>query len=209
MKDKFAIVIGRQLGSGGHAVGESIAAKLGVKCYDKELITLAAEESGMASEVFEKRDEKSGELQFSSLINYLKAPFAGDDGHTSSVLSGESLFKIESDIIREIAGRESAVFVGRCADYILRDHPQCLSVFVSADERERLERIGERNGCGEEQARQKMERGDRLRAEYYNYYSSGNWGEASSYDLCINSSLLGVERTAEFIVDFARKIFKL
>ncbi|MDE7078091.1 MAG: cytidylate kinase-like family protein, partial [Alistipes sp.] len=119
------------------------------------------------------------------------------------VLSGDALFKIQSDVIRDIASRESALFVGRCADYILRDHPRRLSVFITADDADRVARICGRTGCSAAEAAPTMARGDARRADYYNYYSLRTWGAASSYDLCISTSVLGIEAAAELILRFA------
>lgn len=113
--EQFVINIGRQLGSGGRTVGEIIARRLGVKLYDKELINLAARESGICPEFFEKADEKESRGVISTVVGYLRAPFVGDDGGVTNVLSNDALFKIQSDVIRAVAARESAVFVGRCA----------------------------------------------------------------------------------------------
>ena len=150
--EKFVINIGRQLGSGGKTVGEIIARRLGVRLYDKELINLAAEQSGLCPEVFEKADEKESRGVISTMIGYLRAPFVGDDGGTANVLSNDALFKIQSDVIREVAARESAVFVGRCADYILRENPRCVNVFITADDADRIERIRRRQGVSAEEA---------------------------------------------------------
>ena len=142
-QDKFVINIGRQLGSGGKAVGEALGRRLGVHVYDKQLINLAAEQSGLCTELFEQADEKKSRSLFSSLIGYLRMPFGGDECGMTDVLSSEALFKIQSDVIRDIASRESCIFVGRCADYILRENPRCVNVFLTADDADRilLERI--------------------------------------------------------------------
>lgn len=203
--DKFVINIGRQLGSGGRIVGEIIARRLGVRLYDKELINLAAEQSGLCPELFEKADEKESRGVLSTMIGYLRAPFVGDDGGITNVLSNDALFKIQSDVIREIAARESALFVGRCADYILRENPRCVNVFITADEADRIGRIRARQGGSEEEARALMTRIDARRSSYYNYYSSRTWGVASTYHLCVNSSPLGDEGTADFILEFAAR----
>lgn len=203
--EKFVINIGRQLGSGGRTVGEIIARRLGVRLYDKELINLAAEQSGLCPELFEKADEKESRGVLSTMIGYLRAPFVGDDGGVTHVLSNDALFKIQSDVIREIAAREPAIFVGRCADYILRENPRCVNVFITADDRDRIGRIRARQGGTEEEARALMERVDARRASYYDYYSSRTWGVASTYHLCINSSPLGDEATADFILEFAAR----
>ena len=203
--EKFVINIGRQLGSGGKTVGEIIARRLGVRLYDKELINLAAEQSGLCPEVFEKADEKESRGVISTMIGYLRAPFVGDDGGTANVLSNDALFNIQSDVIREVAARETAVFVGRCADYILRENPRCVNVFITADDADRIERIRRRQGVSAEEARAVMERIDAKRASYYDYYSSRTWGVASTYHLCVSTSVLGDEGTADFILEFAAR----
>lgn len=203
--EKFVINIGRQLGSGGKIVGEIIARRLDIRLYDKELINLAAKESGLCPEIFEKADEKESRGVLSAMIGYLRAPFVGDDGGISNVLSNDALFKIQSDVIRKVAADESAVFVGRCADYILRENPRCVNVFVTSDDADRIGRICRRQECTEAEARAMMERVDAKRASYYNYYSSRTWGEASTYHLCVNSSVLGDEGTADFILEFAAR----
>ena len=203
--EKFVINIGRQLGSGGRTVGEIIARRLGVRLYDKELINLAARESGICSEFFEKADEKESRGVISTVVSYLRAPFVGDDGGVTNVLSNDALFKIQSDVIRDVAERESCIFVGRCADYILREHPRRVDVFISASEADRIRRICARTGCTADEARAQMERGDARRAGYYNYYSSKTWGAAATYHLCIDSSVFGDEGTADFILEFAAR----
>lgn len=209
MEDKFVINIGRQLGSGGKAVGEAVARRLGIGVYDKQLINLAAEQSGLCPEVFERVDEKESRNLFSTLVAYLRSPFVGSEYAGSNVLSNDALFKIQSDVIRDIAARESCVFVGRCADYILRDHPRAVNVFITADDVDRVRRIRTRTGCTEEEARTMMERGDASRADYYNYYSLRTWGAAATYHLCVNTSALGDEATADFILQFAARKLKM
>ena len=205
-REKFVINIGRQLGSGGKPVGEIIVRRLGIKLYDKELINLAARESGLCPDIFEKADEKGRKGVFATLVGYLRAPFAGyEGGNANNILANESLFRIQSDVIREIASRESAIFVGRCADYILRDNPRCVNVFITADEADRCARLCAREGWTPEEARSMMERTDSKRASYYNYYSSRTWGQAATYDLCVNSSVLGDEGTADLILEFAAR----
>ena len=192
MKDKFVINIGRQLGSGGKAVGEAVAARLGIGVYDKQLINLAAEQSGICPEIFEKADEKESRNLFATFIGYLRSPFVGSEYSGSNVLSSDALFKIQSDVIRDLASRESCVFVGRCADYILRDHPRTVNIFIAAGRAERIERL-------------LMDRTDARRAAYYNYYSSGTWGMAETYDLCIDSSVLGIDGTTGFVLEFVER----
>lgn len=203
MENRFVINIGRQLGSGGREVGEVLARRLGIELYDKKLINLAARESGLCPEVFEQADEKQSHNRLAVLLGYLRAPFFGSDGAAADVLSGDALFKIQSDVIREVAARESALFVGRCADYVLREHPRRVSVFITADDDDRAARICARTGCTGAEARQIMARGDARRASYYNYFSLRTWGAAASYDLCVSTSALGIDGAAELILRFA------
>ena len=205
MNEHFVINIGRQLGSGGRDIAAIIARRLGIKLYDKELINLAAEQSGLCAEFFEKADEKESRNVLSTMIGYLRSPFAGGCANVPNVLSNDALFKIQSDVIRDLAEHESCIFVGRCADYILREHPRRVDIFISADDSDRVRRICARTGCTAEEARTRMERGDAQRADYYNYYSSKTWGAASTYHLCINSSIFGDEGTADFILEFASR----
>lgn len=207
--ENYIINIGRQLGSGGKAVGEVLARRLGIALYDKELINLAARESGLCCEVFETADEKRSHGRLATLIGYLRVPFMTETDALNNVLSNDALFRIQSDVIRGVADRESAIFVGRCADYILRDRERVLNVFITGDAEDRIRRICERHGCSEQEARQRMERGDAQRSAYYNYYSPNTWGAAATYDLCINSSLLGIEGTAELIREIAARKFGL
>lgn len=207
--EKFVINIGRQLGSGGRTVGEIIARRLGIRLYDKELINLAARESGICPEIFEKADEKESRGVLSTMIGYLRAPFAGDDAGMTNVLSNDALFKIQSDVIRKVAAGESAVFVGRCADYILREHPRCVNIFVSASREDRIERLVRTRRLTPEAAEQLMDSTDEKRADYYNYYSNRTWGAAATYHLCIDSSVLGIDGTAAFAEEFIRKKLNL
>ena len=207
MQERFVINIGRQIGSGGRSVGERIARRLGIRLYDKELINLAAEESGFAAEHFERADEQEHKGVLSTLIGHFRTPYVGTFGASASPISNDALFKIQSDVIRRVAERESCIFVGRCADYILRDHPRAVRLFLTADDADRIRRIAARCGCPEEEARRRMEHTDAQRASYYNYYSSRTWGVAATYDLTVNTSVLGEEETAELLLSFiARKL---
>lgn len=197
------------MGSGGKAVGEIVAQRLGIEIYDRKLIDLAMRRSGMCREVFETADEQQPRNLMATIIAYLRAPFMNETGAADNPLSSDSLFKIQSDVIRAVAEQRSAVFVGRCADYVLREHPRTLNVFVTGSEKDRIERIRTREGCTEAEARQRMARGDAHRASYYNYYSSRTWGAADSYDLCINTSVLGIEAAAEIVLEVAARKFDL
>ena len=204
MKDKFVINIGRQLGSGGKAVGEAVAARLGIGVYDKQLINLAAEQSGICPEIFEKADEKASQSLLGGLFG-TRFPFITEGAYPyNSYLSNDSLFKIQSDVIRHLAEKQSCLFVGRCADYVLRDHPRCANVFVSASPQARIERLTKRLNISEEKAEEIMEKADKKRSSYYNYYSYNTWGAAATYHLCIDSSVLGIDGTVDFIRQFVK-----
>ena len=205
MEEKYVITIGRKLGSGGKQIGEMLASQLKISCYDKELIQIASKESGLCKEFFEQADEKPGFSLISGMFGL--SSYGGSDFFTENYLCNESLFKIQSDVIRKLAGQQSCIFVGRCADYILREHPRKLSVFISADIKDRIPRIAELQNLSEDKAKTLIEQADKKRAGYYNYYSNKVWGMATSYDLCINSSAFGIEKTVACILYFAQKKF--
>ena len=205
MDEKFVINIGRQLGSGGREIGEKLATRLGISFYDKELINLASEESGLCREFFEKADERAAQGIVGGLFG-ARFPFIGDGAiPTMNCLSNDALFKVQSDVIRKLAEEKSCLFVGRCADYILRDHPRCANVFISASREERIARLCRIHSISKNEAEDMMNRADKKRSEYYNYYSYKTWGAAATYHLCIDSSALGIERTIDFIEVFVKQ----
>ena len=200
-KNKTIITIGRQLGSGGRTIGKKLAERLGIAYYDRELINLASKESGICGEFFEKADEKtSGGLlkAFAMGFSMNSAIFQNND-----YLSNESLFQIQSDVIRKVAAEGSCVLVGRCADYILRDESICLNVFVTARMEDRIKRVLEYNNeLKENEVEEFINKADKSRSAYYNYYTDKVWGAAASYDLCVNSSYYGIEATVDYILTF-------
>ena len=200
------INVGRQLGSGGHIVAKKLAEQLGCGFYDRELLNLAAKESGFSEKFFEQNDEKKG--FFDSLFQ-IRAPFLGDNCFYNNNLSQESLFQFQSDAIRKAAQNGSCVFVGRCADYVLRDMPNAISVFITADFEERAQRVMKRHECSLDEAKKIIEKLESCRSSYYNYYTGKTWGYSSSYDLCINSSMLGIDGTVEFIKSFVKQRFDI
>ena len=173
--------------------------KLGIPVYDQELIAKAAEQSGFSKELFANSDEKRNLLALSSFIVDV-----GRFGSADNYMSDNQLFVIQSNVIRSLADKGPAIFIGRCSDYILRDR-KCLDVFVTATDEVRIKRIAERMNITPEQADSLMRKKDRTRETYYNYYTFGNWGVASNYDLCVDSSVLGIEGTADMIIDFCRR----
>lgn len=204
--DKIIINVGRQLGSGGHDIGRMLALDFGAKYYDRELLNLAAKESGFSEKIFEQNDERKGFLR--GLFNVQTAHLGGGNLYKSN-FSQESLFQFQSDAIKKAAQEGSCVFVGRCADYILRDFDNVVNVFISASMQFRVEQVATRQGVSHEEARHIIEQGESRRAQYYNYYTGKKWGAAESYDLCIDSSILGLQATERLIADFIRKRFGL
>ena len=202
MVKKIIINIGRQFGGGGLGVAYELGKKLGIPVYDKELIAKAAQDSGFSKGIFEESDEKKRLFSLSSI-------FASRFGDTENYMSDRGLFKMQSETIRKIAEQGSAIIVGRCSDYILRDMECTLDVFLTSPLEVRAARIAERSGLSLEEAEKLAEEKDRNRAEYYNYYTFTDWGVASTYDLCLDSSVLGIEGTADMIIEFARKAGKL
>ncbi|MBO5312071.1 MAG: cytidylate kinase-like family protein [Bacteroidales bacterium] len=199
MKKDIIITIGRQFGSGGKCVAEVLGRKLGIPVYDQELIMKAAQESGFSAEFFEQSDEKR---RFFSLSSIFATAYSSE---TENYMSDKGLFRIQCETIRNIAGQGSAVIVGRCSDYVLRDMENKLDVFLTSPLEKRAARVAERQGIDYAKAMETVEREDRNREEYYNYYTFGNWGVASNYDLCIDSDKLGDEGTADMIIEFARR----
>ena len=197
MKDHIIITIGRQFGSGGLEVAGYLSSKLGIPMYDSELISKAAHDSGISAELFEEKDEKRG----FSLKEMLLQGFGEYD-----VMSEANIFSLQSETIRDIASKGSAIIVGRCSNYILRDMEAAFNIFLTAPLAVRTQRISERMQISLEEAESLIEKRDRKRAEYYNYFTFGEWGKAAEYDMCLDSSLLGTERTADFIIEAIHRI---
>lgn len=198
------INIGRQLGSGGHDIGRMLALDFQAKYYDRELLNLAAKESGLSEKIFEQNDEKKG--FFRGLLN-LGSPHVSSGRVYNSGVSQESLFQFQSEAIKKAANEGSCVFVGRCADYVLRNLPNTVSVFVTASMDYRVRQIMNKRHLDEDAARKFIEQGESERATYYNYYTGKKWGAAESYDLCIDSSILGLVETEKIIAQFIKKKF--
>lgn len=204
MNEKIIINIGRQLGSGGKEVGEKLATRMGIAFYDKELINLASKESGLCEELFEKADETPSRTALGGLFSARFSLFT-DASPFTNYLSNDTLFKIQSDVIRELAAEKSCLFVGRCADYILRDNARCVNIFITAPLAQRTARVSASQNVSNTEAEEIISRVDKKRAEYYNYYSYKTWGMASTYHLCIDSSVLGIDGTVNYIETFVKQ----
>ena len=199
---RIIINIGRQIGCCGHDIGRMLAKDFDAKFYDRELLNLAAKESGFSEKFFEQNDEKKG--FFRSLFN-LQTPHISGGNLYKSNFSQESLFQFQSDAIKKAAQQGNCVFVGRCADYILRDFDNVVNVFITAPMDFRVSQIMKKKGLDAAAAQKYIEHGESRRAQYYNYYTGKRWGHAASYDLCIDSGLLGLEETERLIAEFIRK----
>ncbi|MGM9653637.1 MAG: AAA family ATPase [Eubacteriales bacterium] len=195
------ITIARQFGSGGHEVGRKLAEMLGVKCYDRDLITLAAQKSGMSEEALGHVDEKAASSLLYTLVMGSNIYHSNVDQFNVPI--NDRLFCIQSEIIREIAAKESCVIVGRCADYVLTEHPRCVRVFVYSGFDARVKTVCERSSVSEGEARDMIIKNDKRRSNYYNYYTGHKWGRLENYDLSLSTEKLGVEKTARLIADYA------
>ena len=201
--DKIILTIGRQFGSGGREIGQKLSEALGIAYYDKELLSAAAKESGLCEEVFARADERASSgmsYAFSMGFSYMGILTPYND-----ILSNDELFRIQSDAIRNIAEKESCILVGRCADYILRDNPACISFFIHNTMENRIQRLVEGLNITVEEAKEKISKIDKSRAAYYNYYTNKVWGMASSYNFSIDASVLGIEETVAFMKSFVEK----
>lgn len=207
-KNTYAIVIGRQFGCGGREIGKMVAQALGIAYYDSELVIETAKNSGVAKEYFEAKDEKSPSF-LSGMLSITLGFNSGAYLMSNTPLTDESLYGVQNSVITEIADRGPCVIVGRTADYILRNHCQVVSVFIHASMADRVKRIIARGDCKtEKEATLRAEKTNKMRASYYNFYTDKKWGEADTYDLCVNASVLGDKGTADLIIDYVKKVVK-
>ena len=200
MDGRTVITIGREFGSGGHEIGMKLAERLGIKCYDKELLELAAKESGLCEELFASQDEKPTNSFLYSLV--MDTYSLGYSNSYVDMPINHKVFLAQVDAIKKLAEKESCVIVGRCADYALEDDPFAVSVWIKASLDERVKRIKKLYELNDSKAADLIQKTDKKRASYYNYYSSKKWGEAKSYDLCIDSGLVGIDGAIDIILKF-------
>lgn len=195
------ITIGRQFGSGGRGVAKILSEKYGIPLYDKELINRVSRETGICNEVFSTCDECTNNYPNSSLLGgwSLSTLFSTTN---RDMLSGDSLFAMQSETIRRIASEGPCVIVGRIADYVLRNHQPLVSVFITADMDDRVKRIMEYENIDAQQAANLIKKVDKMRSSYYNFYSEKTWGSADSYQLCINTSKVGIEAAAQLVMNY-------
>ena len=201
MNKNVVITIGRQFGSGGRYVGRLLAEKLGVPFYDKELLSEAAKNSGICEEIFEEHDEKPTRSLLFSLVTGMQSHMAAGNFYMDMPLN-HKIFLSQFDAIRRIAGEGSCVIVGRCADYVLRENPDAVSIFVKGDMESKIARAVKYYGIEEDKAEERIRKADKQRASYYNYYATATWGDVDNYDLVVDTGVLGVEGAVELIAKF-------
>ena len=197
----MVITVGRQYGSGGREIGTALANKLGIVYYDDLLLKKAAEESGLCEELFHSFDERPKSFLYSIAMD----PYSFTMHHVTPKGSIEQqVYLATYDTIKKLADKGPCVLIGRCADYALKDRDDVINIFVSAPIESRIKRVAARNNISEAEAKERIKKTDKSRASYYNYYSSKDWGEAKSYDLCIDSSLLGIEGTVALLEELVK-----
>ena len=203
-KVNYVITIGRQYGSGGREIGRLVADALGIKYYDKELLMESSKASGVKPEVFEAADERTPSF-FSNIWSFNLGFNTGSYLLGSSPISDEKIYAAQSNVMKTLAQNSLCLIVGRSADYVLRNHPGLISIFIHSSIEDRILRIMNRRGINSaEKAREIAEKKDKLRASYYNFYTDKVWGDAAGYDLSIDSSKLPADAVADFIVSYVK-----
>jgi cytidylate kinase len=203
MDKNFVITIGRQYGSEGREIGKLLAKRLNIDFYDKELITLVAKKNGMSEKIFENVDEKPT----NSLLYSLAMGAYAMDGHyvywgDVAPSINDKVYQMQTDLIREMAFKKSCIFVGRCADYILSDHPCCINIFLTSKMKDRIKNVLRRNEAPANKVEDLIIKTDKRRANYYSFHTNKNWGEADNYDLCIDTGSIGIDNTVNLIIKY-------
>lgn len=198
------ITIGRQIGSGGSAVAEMLAKEFGARLYDREILNLAARESGFSEELFKENDERKG--FFKTALQFHFPLFARNSYYDNNEFTQDNLYLFQCEAIRKAAQESSCIFVGRTADYVLRDMDNVVNVFLTADLDKRIAEVAQRQGITAAEARKYITEGEGRRSSYYNYYTGKKWGYSESYDLCINAGQIGNEATVKIITDYVRGV---
>lgn len=204
--ENIVITIARQYGSGGKTVGQMLASELGIPFYSRDILRLASEDSGISEGLFAEADEK---LKNNPLLKISKNVYDGDliPPESGEFVSDKNLFNYQAKIIKQLAETQSCVIVGRCADFVLKDYPNVMSVFVHADEEFCYERAMERNSMSPREMRKFIAKVDKYRGDYYRYYTGRNWTDARNYDLCLDCGKLGFEKCKEEILAYRKVRF--
>ena len=201
----MVITVGRQYGSGGREIGTMLAERLGFTYYDDLLLKKAAEESGLCEELFHSFDERPKSFLYSIALDPYSFSMSGLSSRGSIE---QQVYLATYDTIKKLADKGPCVLIGRCADYALKDRSDVVNLFITAPLDNRIERVEKRNGISPDEAKDRIRKTDKSRASYYNFYSGKEWGDARSYDLCIDSSLLGVKGTVELLETLVQKMGK-
>ena len=206
MNQNIIITIGRQFGSGGREVAKTIAEKLNIDFFDKELIALAAKESGLSESLFDGIDEKPTNSLLYSLVMGIQSG-RGTYYRYGDVLNSDGLFRIQSQTIRNLAEKTPCVIVGRCADYVLRDQPKLVKVFVHADMESRIKRVMEVYEVNEKDAKNMITKTDKRRSSFYNFYTNNEWGAVDNYNLAVDTTKIGIDAAATLVADYVKLAF--
>lgn len=201
--NKIVITIARSYGSGGRTLGKCLAEDLGIPCYDRELVRMASDESGINEALFGEADEKR--KKGLSLFKGVK-PYKGEvrSPEDSDFVSDDNLFNLQAKIIKDLAQKESCVIIGRCADYVLREHDDVLRLFFYAPLEDCVTRVKEISGESEKEILKKIHRIDKYRADYYKYYTGRDWNDTRNYDFCLNTASMSYEKLVEVVKAYIR-----
>lgn len=198
---RFVVSVGRQYGSGGGEIGAKLAEKLGVHCYDKNILRMTSDESGIKESYFHLADERAGNKLLYKIISSL-TPETTTPSFGSDLVSADNLFRFQSEVIKKLAAEESCVMVGRCAGYVLEGVENLIRVFIYADMDSRIQRIAGKELYEPKEIKKNIKRIDKDRSDYYRYYTGRDWQDFDNYDLIINSAALGTEGAIEMIEQF-------
>ena len=201
---KTVITLGRQLGSNGKLIGKALAEKLGYKFYDKDLIARVAKESGLSENLFDEMNEKPTTSLLYSLVMGVQSS-KGLYYQYNDMLNGDSLFRLQADVIKSIANEGPCIIVGRCADYILRDNPSLIKLFLYASTEERVKTLMARDNMSEKEARSAVSKADKRRSNYYNFYTNNSWGNVNNYHLCLDTATLTQEECVDFLYSYIKE----
>ncbi len=205
MTKQFVITIARESGSGGRMIGQLLAQKLGIKCYDKELLSLAAKESGMSEEIMEQHDEKKANSLIYSLVMDTYA-LSYNNSNMFDMPLNHKVFLAQFETIKRLADQESCVIIGRCADYALSEHKNVVSIFIHANQDYKINNMVNDYGHPADKAKSLISKSDKRRASYYSYHTGLKWGDPKNYNLCIDSSKLGTDKTADVIIAYMKEL---
>ncbi len=201
---KFVITIGRERGSGGRIIGKELARRFQIHYYDREILACASKELDVDEAYLASIDERA--MNF--MQNVFPVAYGGNNLAFNYMTTEAELIGVQSRLICEFASSRSYVIVGRCADYLLRDNPNCMRIFLSSDMEDRVDHISEIYSVSQEEAKKKLKKMDKDRAKYYRTVTGMEWGDARTYDLCLNTSMLGIQKSCDLIEEAVRIFLK-